>query len=96
MDYFSTSVDELLVEMADPNPEREMRAHVWMTFNDGSVLDWAGQARCDTQANENHSAEACLVYFQQGVQDEMHYYRPVLLGREYLIRTGSIRVVRSH
>jgi hypothetical protein len=44
-DYFSTSVDELLVEMADPDAEREIRAHIWLTFNDGSVLDWTGQDR---------------------------------------------------
>gem|GEM_PF-1889453 len=92
-DYCSTSLDELLAEMTDPDPEREIRAHTWLTLNDGSVLDWTGQAWYDIQANANHPAESCLVYFQQGVQDEMHYYHPVLVGREYLIRTGSIRRV---
>ncbi|MDI9271840.1 hypothetical protein [Stenotrophomonas sp. PFBMAA-4] len=92
-DYFPTSVDALLAEMADPHPEREIRAHTWLTLNDGSVLDWTGQAWYDTQVNENHPAGSCLVYFQQGVQNETHYYHPVLVGREYLIRTGSIRRV---
>ena len=92
-DYCSTSVDELLAEMADPDPNREIRVHTWLTLNDGSVLDWTGQAWYDTQVNENYPAKSCLVYFQQGVQSETHYYHPVLVGWEYLIRTGSIRVV---
>ncbi|WP_313437076.1 hypothetical protein [Stenotrophomonas sp.] len=92
-DYCSTSVDELLAEMADPDPEREIRAHTWLTLNDGSVLDWTGLASWHTQENENHPAASCLVYFKQGVQSETHYYHPLLVGREYLIRTGSIRRV---
>lgn len=79
--------------MTDPDPERKIRAHTWLTLNDGSVLDWTGQTWRDAQASANHAAEFCLVYFQQGAQDETHYYHLVLVGREYLIRTGSIRRV---
>ena len=90
-DYCSTGMDQLLAELTNSDTSREIRVHTWLTLNDASVLDWTGQAWYHTQVNENHAVESCLVYFPQGVQDETHQYNPVLVGREYLVRTGSIR-----
>lgn len=89
--YCSTSMDQLLAELTNPDSNREIRVHTWLTLNDASVLDWTGQAWYDTQVNEDHPAESCLVYFPQGAQNETHHYKPFLVGREYLARTGSIR-----
>ena len=91
--YCSVPMDHLLAELKDPDLSGEVRVHTWLTLNDASILDWTGQAWYDTQTNENHPAESCLVYFAQGEQDESHYYNPVFVGREYLVRTGSIRRV---
>lgn len=89
--YGSASTDELLAELEGPDRAREIKIHTWLTLNDASVLDWTGQAWYDTKVNEDHPVEACLVYLPKGVQCERHYYKPLLVGREYLIRIGSIR-----
>ncbi len=94
--YCAESLDALLNEMADPDSQREIRIHTWLTLNDASIIDWTGQAWYDVQAKENHPAEKCLVYLPQGQQDETHYYIPKFVGREFLYRTRSIvRVPRD-
>ena len=89
-DYCATSIDQLKNELNNPDISREIRVHTWLTLSDASIIDWTGQAWYDVQAQENHPAESCLVYFPQGQQDETHHYMPQLIGRDFLVRTNCI------
>lgn len=89
-DYCSMTYNYILQELASPNFHQEIRAHVWLTLPDGSIIDWTGQAWHDIQIGEVHSVENCLLYFSPNEFRDDLYHKPYLVGEDFLLKTGII------
>lgn len=89
-DYCEMSYAYIRKELDEPNLQGELNAHIWLTLPDGSIVDWTGQAWYDQKAGESHDLSQCLVYFSPTYFFAEHYYKPYLVGEEFLIRTGTI------
>lgn len=89
-DYCAMSYSYIREELTSPSQNEELKAHIWLTLPDGSIIDWTGQAWCDMQVKENHVLEECLVYLQPHEFNPEHYYKPYLVGEEFLVRTRTI------
>jgi len=88
--YFDTSLADLERELAQPNGAEEIRVHTWLTLDDGSLLDWTGQAWLDVMTGAEHKAEDCLIFMHQDEHATDRYYSPLLIGNEFLMRTNCI------
>lgn len=89
-DYCTMSYEYIRKELDEPNLQSELKAHIWLTLPDGSIVDWTGQAWRDQQVKESHELSQCLLYFSASDFSADHYYKPYLVGEEFLIRTGTI------
>lgn len=88
--YCAMSYSYIQQELKSPNPNTELQAHIWLTLPDGSIIDWTGQAWCDLQEKITHKLEECLVYLAPNEFNPEHYYKPYLVGEEFLVRSGTI------
>lgn len=88
--YCAMSYSYIREELQSPSTTEELKAHIWLTLPDGSIVDWTGQAWYDLQTKETHELENCLVYLAPNEFNPEHYYRPYLVGEEFLVRTGTI------
>lgn len=93
--YGAVSSAYLEKELVKPDIEAELRVHTWITLNDTSIVDCTGQAWCYLQMNEDQPTERCITYLAPEEQTAFRYYTPLLIGREFLFRTGSLAYVEA-
>lgn len=92
--YCEMSYESIQEELRNPDIGASLKAHIWLTLADGSVLDCTGEAHMDLLLNRgNHPAHKCLVYHSPDESIPDGYYRPFLVGSEFLIRTGAFSIV---
>lgn len=91
--YCEMSYEQINIELENPDVNNPIKAHVWLTLPDGSVLDCTGEAHADLVFGRGeHPINECIYLFLPQRVLKEGYYRPYLVGDEFLIRTGSIRV----
>lgn len=90
--YMPLDYEKLHAELNAPQPDKDIGVHVWLTLEDGSIVDWVGPAWYDQKIGKNYPVNECLDVLSQGVFDDSPYsYKPYLVGSEYLKKTGAIR-----
>lgn len=88
--YCSMSYKEIEEELASPNIDQRISAHVWLTFEDGSILDWTGLAWHYTNSGVICEIEECIAFVPANGYSEFHNYKPYLVGEDFLKRVGVI------
>jgi len=92
--YCKMSYETILQELQDPDVEASLKAHVWLTLRDGSVLDCTGEAHMDLLFNRgDHHTHQCIAYIPSDKPVSDGYYRPYLVGSEFLKRVGAFAIV---
>lgn len=89
-DYCPMTYNKIKEEISNPDVNQVLEAHAWLTLPDGAVIDWTGQAWRDTHADNIHDSADCMLYLAPGKFREDHYYKPYLVGMEYLYRTDAM------
>lgn len=92
MVYMPLDYEKLHVELNAPQPDKDIGVHVWLTLEDGSIVDWVGPAWYDQMIGSNYSVNECMDVLPQGIFGDSPYsYKPYLVGSEYLKKIGAIR-----
>lgn len=90
--YMGLDYDTLQAELNSPQPDKGLRAHVWLTLEDGSIVDWVGPAWYDHFLGRNYPVDECMDVLSQGIFGDSPYrYKPYLVGDECLKKVGAIR-----
>lgn len=90
--YMGQDYKMLQEELSSPQLDKGLRVHVWLTLEDGSIVDWVGPAWYDQIAGRNYPVEECMDVLSQGIFGDSPYsYKPYLVGHEYLKKVGAIR-----
>lgn len=91
--YCEMSYKSIEQELQKPNINNPIKAHVWLTLSDGSILDCTGEAHMDViWKRGDFPAENCIAYVPSDKVMSNGYYRPYLVGGDFLIKTGAIRI----
>jgi hypothetical protein len=87
--YCEMSHASIEKELNSPVLGEPIKAHVWLTLPDGSVLDCTGEAHLDLIfGRDEHPLEECLTFIPPDKNIEDGYRRPFLVGPEFLVRAG--------
>jgi hypothetical protein len=91
--YCEMSYESISKELESPDMNNPIKAHVWLTLTDGTILDFTSEAHLDVIGNRgNFPAERCYQVIPPDKGLAAGYHRPFLIGQDYLIKTGSIRI----
>ena len=94
--YCEMSYEYILQEIEKPNISDPLKAHVWLTLCDGSVLDCTGEAHMDLLLQRgDYPTHKCLVYFPPDKNVSDGFYRPFLVGRAFLTLIGAYDVIQN-
>ncbi|WP_458735101.1 hypothetical protein [Zobellella taiwanensis] len=96
--------DYIYCEMTKESIERELnhsniyepiKAHVWLTLPDGTILDCTAEAHADLLFERGeHPAHKCIVLVEPSKEENAKsgYHRPILVGTGFLEKTGMIQM----
>ena len=91
--YCEMSYDLIAKELETGGGVEPLKAHVWLTLQDGSILDLTCEAHLDVLMNRgDHPTHECIGYIPASKKITDGYYRPYLVGDEFLKRTGAFGV----
>ena len=94
--YCEMTYDSIAKEIDSPNLDSPLRAHVWLTLSDGTILDCTGEAHADLLFERgNFPSERCISLIRPDKRIQQGYHRPFLIGSAFLMKTGSYRVISS-
>ncbi|AKO51386.1 hypothetical protein ABA45_02275 [Marinobacter psychrophilus] len=94
--YCHMSYQDILEELQHPMADAALKAHVWLTLGDGSVLDCTGEAHMDLLFNRSeHPTHECFAFVRPSQTIPDGYYRPYLVGSDFLERTGAFAIVSA-
>ncbi|MBC9071974.1 hypothetical protein IAI53_08365 [Thauera sp. CAU 1555] len=87
--YCEMSHEAIEKELNNPMLGEPIKSHVWLTLQDGSILDCTGEAHLDLIfGREEHPLEQCLTFIPPDKNIEDGYRRPFLVGPEFLVKAG--------
>jgi len=94
--YCEMTYDSIVKEIESPSFDSPLRAHVWLTLSDGTILDCTGEAHSDLLFERGiYPSEQCISLIRPDKRIQQGYHRPFLIGSEFLTKTGSYRVISS-
>lgn len=91
--YCEMSYKSINEELSNVKQDQPIKAHVWLTLPDGTILDCTGEAHADLLFERGeHPLEQCLMYVDHlSVEDpKTGYHRPYLVGEDFLLKAGVI------
>ncbi|WP_045409980.1 hypothetical protein [Vibrio jasicida] len=91
--YCEMSYESILQELAQPDMLKPIKAHVWLTLTDGTIIDCTYHADADVLCGRGEFLiEKCIMVVDsdQVENKEKGYHRPYLVGDDFLIKTKSI------
>jgi hypothetical protein len=94
--YCEMSYDGIKCELTQPDINKPIKAHVWLTLTDGSIIDCTLQGHADLLFNRgNFPVEKCLMIVEvNSSEDEVRgYHRPYLVGSDFLMKVGAMYVI---
>jgi hypothetical protein len=94
--YCEMSYESIISELNNPQTEHPIKAHVWLTLSDGTVLDCTAEAHADLLFNRGtHPSPQCIMFVKpdEKVDDKSGYHRPYLVGIDFLEKTGVCKLV---
>lgn len=83
-------------ELNNSNTFEPIKAHVWLTLSDGTILDCTAEAHADILFGRGeHPAHQCIMIVSPNKAEDAKagYHRPVLVGLGFLEKTGMVRIV---
>lgn len=90
-DYVYCEMPHIAIEKELTNPVlgEPLKAHIWLTLPDGSILDCTAEAHSDIIFKRGeHPLEECLTFIPPDKEIKDGFHRPFLVGPEFLIRAG--------
>lgn len=91
--YMPISYSALQSEIESPNLNGALAVHVWLTLEDGTIVDWTGPAWFDQMTGANFPLNECMDVLMQGkFGDSPYKYMPYLVGDGFLKKVGAIRI----
>ncbi|HHQ4541222.1 TPA: hypothetical protein ACSP10_001980 [Aeromonas veronii] len=94
--YCEMSKDSIERELEKPSIDGDIKAHVWLTLTDGTILDCTAEAHADLLFKRGlHPAHKCIMLVDptQEKSAKSGYHRPYLIGTDFLEKTGMYRIV---
>jgi hypothetical protein len=85
--YCEMSYENIKKEPNAPNINKPIKAHVWLTLTDGTVLDCTAEAHADILFNRGeHPIEKCMMYVEPEIKmdGKSGYHRPFIVGLDFL------------
>ncbi len=79
-------------ELRSPNVDKTLTAHVWLTLEDGTVLDFTMMPHIDMQYGDAdyHLASREPIVVPPSIYSDSNYHRPYLVGLDFLVKTKTI------
>lgn len=91
--YCEMSYESIVNELSNPESLAAIKAHVWLTLPDGTILDCTGEAHADLLFERGeHPVEQCLMYLTPDIREcaDSGYHRPFLIGEDFLVKSRVI------
>jgi len=89
--YCEMSYDQIGSELSNPTPNNPLKAHVWLTLSDGSILDFTSQPHMDLlQGDREYPIEQSIILKRLDDSWEKGNFRPFLVGKQFLYKTGAM------
>lgn len=90
--YCEMSYESIGGELKNPNVYSPLKAHVWLTLEDGTIIDFTAMAHIDLMCGDPdfELSSSKVVVARPGVESKSNYYRPYLVDVDFLIKTGTI------
>lgn len=89
--YCEMSYEQIAHELSSPNIRDPLKAHVWLTLSDGTILDLTSQPHMDQlQGDQEYPIEKSIVIKRLSEKWDDGNYRPFLVGPDFLINTGAL------
>lgn len=82
-----TTLETLKTELLNPNFESPLPIHVWITLEDGTVIDWTTEASITQHENKVKGIEKCLLHINPEEVTGCEFI-PILVGEDYLDKIG--------
>jgi len=82
-------------ELDNPNIHEPVKAHVWLTLPDGTILDCTAEAHADLLFKRGvHPAHNCIMLVDPNQPEDAKggYHRPFLMGSSFLEKTGMVQL----
>ena len=95
--YCEVTKESIEKELSHSDIYEPIKAHVWLTLPDGTILDCTAEAHADLLFKRGeHPAHECIMLVEPSKKEDAKsgYHRPVLVGTGFLERTGMIQMRR--
>ncbi|MFT6421461.1 MAG: hypothetical protein ACJA2K_000173 [Thalassolituus sp.] len=93
--YCEMTKESIENELHNRNINEPIKAHVWLTLTDGTILDCTAEAHADLLFKRGeHPAAKCIMIVEPDKEENAKsgYHRPALLGIGFLEKTGMVHV----
>jgi hypothetical protein len=94
--YCEMSYEKIELELKKPDLNEPIKAHVWLTLSDGTIIDFTAEAHADLlfQRGENPTENCIMIVDSDNEEDDKSgYHRPYLLGADFLEKVGVCKVL---
>ncbi|WP_037428110.1 hypothetical protein [Shewanella colwelliana] len=92
--YCEMSYESIKDELANPG-RGDLKAHVWLTLSDGTLLDCTAEAHADLIfGRPEYPIEQCIMLIKPTEVNDAKkgFHRPYLVGIDFLEKSGACRV----
>lgn len=96
--YCEMTKESVENELNRTNTFEPIKAHVWLTLSDGTILDCTAEAHADILLGRGeHPAHQCIMIVSPNKAEDAKtgYHRPVLVGSGFLEKTGMVKIVHE-
>lgn len=93
--YCEMTKESIEKELNHKNVNEPIKAHVWLTLTDGTILDCTAEAHADLLFKRGeHPSHECIMIVEPGKEEDAKsgYHRPVLVGTGFLEQTGMVQM----
>lgn len=94
--YCEMSKGTIESELENPCIDRDIKAHVWLTLTDGTILDCTAEAHADLLFKRGlHPTHKCIMLVDPNQEENVKsgYHRPYLIGTGFLEKIGMYQIV---
>lgn len=95
--YCEMSKESIENELNSTDISKPIKAHVWLTLSDWTILDCTAEAHADILFGRGeHLAHQCIMIVSpnEAEDGQTGYHRPLLVGSGFLEKTGMVQIMR--
>jgi len=87
------SYQYILNELKAPDIRKPIKAHVWLTLSDGTIIDFTSEAHLDILYKRgNYPVEKCFQVIRPNDDTQEGVHRPFLIGDDFLFKSGAVQL----